>query len=336
MSVLTPLAGATIVGGASAARTEPAISPQTDPDARGVAVVARPDARLVPPRGALLGAWVDDVGHWVNEATAEAAVSSLEQRLGRKLAIDQHYYSWTDSFPTGLEPWDVANGRIPLISWGGAALGPILSGADDSMIRTRARSVRALGSPVFLRWAGEMNGNWSSYDGTHNNSPGVTDGPAMYVRAWRRIHAIFAEEGAANVIWVWCPNASDVPAQPWNHWSRYYPGDAYVDWVGVDAYNWGNSQQWSKWSSLSSMIAPVYADFAERKPIMVAETASAEQGGDKAAWLRSVEASLQSAFPSVAALVYFDQAKETSWQVDSSTSAMDAFRSLAKDGYFNP
>jgi hypothetical protein len=299
-------------------------------------VAARPSAALVPARGALLGAWADSVGHWVDDATAEASVLRLEGQVGRKLNIDQHYYAWTDSFPTGLERWDLANGRIPLISWGGTALQPLLNGAFDSTIRARAQSVRALGSPVFIRWAWEMNGNWSPYDGTHSNTPGRTDGPRMYVQAWRHIHTLFEEEGATNVVWVWCPNASDVPAQSWNHWSHYYPGDAFVDWVGVDAYNWGNTQKWSSWSDLRGMIAKLYADYAARKPIMIAETGSTERGGDKAAWLRSVQGSLESQFPSVAALVYFDQAKELDWQVDSSPASVAAFRELARDPYFNP
>jgi hypothetical protein len=334
--ILTPLASMTLVDRAAAAQPVGVSAPQAHQARRGASVVARPSASLVPQRGALLGAWVDDVGHWVNDATAEAGVARLEQQLGRKLNIDQHYYGWTEQFPTGLERGDLANGRIPLISWGGPALGSVVSGANDAMIRARADSIRALGSPVFLRWAWEMNGNWSPYDGTHSTAWGPTGGPRMYVQAWRRIHTLFAQEGATNVVWVWSPNGSDVPAQSWNHWSRYYPGDAYVDWVGVDAYNWGNSQPWSSWSSLSSMIAPIYADYGARKPIMVAETASTEQGGDKAAWLKSVQSSLQSQFPSVAALVYFDQSKETNWRVDSSPATLAAFRALASDPYFNP
>jgi Glycosyl hydrolase family 26 len=315
MGVLAPLASAAVSG---------------DPGR-----ASRPPGPLVPKQGALLGAWADNVGHWVDDATAEAAVVRLEGQIGRKLAVDHHYYAWTDSFPTALEQWDVANGRIPLISWGGTALGPILNGDYDQMIRARADAVRAFSSSVFIRWAWEMNGNWSPYDGTHSNHPGQTDGPALYVQAWRHIHDIFQQEGVKNAVWVWCPNASDVPAQSWNHWTNYYPGDAYVDWVAVDAYNWGNTQSWSSWTDLSPMIGGVYGDYAARKPIMIAETASTERGGNKATWLQTVQSSLKSKFPSVAALVYFDQAKEVDWQVDSSASSLSAFKALANDRYFN-
>ena len=51
------------------------------------------------------------------------------------------------------------------------------------------------------------------------------DGPGKYVRAWRHVHDVFEAEGADNVVWVWCPLVTDVPAEPWNHWTNYYPGE---------------------------------------------------------------------------------------------------------------
>ena len=298
------------------------------------AVASSRSARLAPRHGVLLGAYVNDVGSWVNDATAEAGVSRFEAAIGRTLGIDQHYYSWTDTFPTELERWDVAGGRIPLISWSGTNLDAIVSGRYDAMIRQRADDVRAFGAPVFLRWGWEMNGNWSSDDGSHNNDPGTTDGPQKYVAAWRHIHDIFTAEGATNAVWVWSPNATDVPDAGWNHWTRYYPGDAYVDWIGIDGYNWGTSRPWSSWTSLASLIEPIYADYAGRKPIMVAETASAEQGGSKAAWLDSIRKLLPKRFPDVAAFVYFEANKEVNWSVRSSPAALASFRALAADPYF--
>lgn len=308
----------------------------TAADAPSSAGVRTASSRLAPRTGALLGAYVDDTGRWIDEATAEAGVVRLEAQLGRTLDIDQHYYAWTDRFPTGLEQWDVSGGRIPMMSWSGTKLGDILSGRFDAMIRERARDVRALGAPVFLRWGWEMNGNWSAHDGSHNTEDGATNGPRLYVAAWRHIHDLFDAEGATNAVWVWSPNAGDVPDAAWNHWTRYYPGDRYVDWVGIDGYNWGTSQSWSSWTPLASLVRPIYDDYAARKPIMVAETASAETGGDKAGWLDAARAALKSRFPAVAALVYFDQNKETDWSVTSSPAALRSFRALAADPYFAP
>ena len=291
-------------------------------------------APLTPRHGVLLGAYVDDVGKWVDNATAEAGVTRFETTIARTLGIDHHYYAWTDRFPSGLEQWDVAGDRIPMISWAGTNLDAILSGRYDAMIRQRADDVRALDAPVFLRWGWEMNGNWSPQDGSHNNDSGTSNGPRKYVAAWRHIHDIFTAAGATNAVWVWSPNASDVPAEPWNHWTRYYPGDAYVDWVGIDGYNWGTSRSWSSWTTLASLIQPIYDDYAGRKPIMIAETGSAEQGGSKAAWLGDVRSMLPTRFPGVAALVYFETNKETDWSVRSSPASLASFRTLASDSYF--
>jgi Glycosyl hydrolase family 26 len=301
---------------------------------RPVAAAARPSGPLVPRSGALLGAYVDPDGRWGGNSTQESEISHVESLLGRKLAVVQHYYSWTNTFPSGLEQWDIAGGRIPLVSWHGASLSAIISGKYDSLIRARADGLRALGAPVFLRWCWEMNGDWSDCDGSHNNSPGATDGPAKYVAAWRHIHDMFAAEGASNVIWIWSPNNEDVPSASWNHYTNYYPGDAYVDWVGIDGYNWGDTRSWSSWSAFSALFAGVYSAYASRKPILVAETASAERGGSKAKWISDAHAALESRFPSVAAFLWFDVNKENDWRFNSSTSALQAFRSLANDPYF--
>lgn len=295
---------------------------------------ARPGGALVPASGALFGAYVDPDARWTDEASARAEVTALESQIGRRLAIDHHYYAWTGTFPTGLERFDLDAGRIPLISWHGTALSSILSGTHDAMIRERADAVAALGKPVFLRWGWEMNGNWYAWDGSHNNDAGQTNGPAKYRAAWRRIHGIFRARGATNVVWVWSPNHANVPTSSWNHWRNYYPGDAYVDWVGIDGYNWGSTRSWSRWTSFTSIFAPVYDDFAARKPVMIAEFSSAERGGSKGDWIAAARSALKSRFPSVAAVLWFHVNKETDWRATSSSAALTAYRSMGADAYF--
>ncbi len=300
------------------------------------AATVRPSAELVPGSGALIGAYVDPDGLWSGNATQQNEITSFESRIGRKLAIVQHYYSWTNTFPSGLEQWDIAGGRTPLVSWAGVSLDAILSGSYDAMIRARADGMKALGAPVFLRWCWEMNGNWYPCDGTHNNTPGTTDGPAKFVAAWRHIHDLFAAQGATNVVWVWSPNNDNVPSVSWNHFTNYYPGDEYVDWVGIDGYNWGSTRSWSTWRSFSSLFSSVYSAYAARKPIMIAETSSAEQGGNKADWITAARATIQSQFPAIAAVMWFDVLKENDWRVDSSGGSFAAYASMATDPYFRP
>ncbi len=90
-----------------------------------------------------------------------------------------------------------------------------------------ARAVRALNDPVALSFGHEMNGFWYPWGTTHTT-------PAEFVAAWRRIHNLFAQAGASNVIWVWNPN--DIFPVPQVQLQPYYPGNAYVDWIGITRY----------------------------------------------------------------------------------------------------
>jgi beta-mannanase len=285
---------------------------------------------LVPAQGALLGAFV-----------GTGTIPQLETTLGRKLAISHNFYGWTDDWTTWVRSTAQA-GYIPLITWEawtngsvGIPLDDIINGAHDTMIRSRAQSALAVGQKFFLRWGHEMNGNWYPWDGFHNGAS--TAANAKYISAYRHIHDLFTAAGASNVLWVFSPNVDSVPGDAWNQWANYYPGDAYVDWMAFDGYNWGTVMTTSTWRTFPSMTSTIYAGLAAKgKPIMIPETASAEQGGDKAAWIAAILPALNGSFPSIKALVWFHMNKETDWRVDSSAAARTSFVQMANDPYFNP
>jgi beta-mannanase len=157
-----------------------------------------------------------------------------------------------------------------------------------------------------------------------------------YLAAYRRVHDAFVKEGAANVVWVWCPNVTDEPRASWNQALNYYPGDDYVDWTCVDGYNWGSSNG-GNWQSFRDVFKTIYPTLASKgKPIMIGEMASAEVGGDKAAWIAQIVPTLRDDFPLIKALVWFDVNKETDWRISSSPEAEAAFVRMANDAYFNP
>ena len=96
-------------------------------------------------------------------------------------------------------------------------------------LRQYASEAKAWGHPFFLRFASEMNGSWVSWSERHSgNSAG------QFVQAWRHVHDIFTSVGATNVTWVWCPNTENAYTTPLED---LYPGNAYVDWAGIDGYN---------------------------------------------------------------------------------------------------
>lgn len=287
-----------------------------------------PSAKHPPAQGALLGAFVG-VG-----TSSTTDFQNEEGLIDRRWVIDNRFYSFEDWIDDRTR-WDIAQHTIPLITWEPHwPLDEIIAGQHDDIFHARALGAKALQTEIFLRFGHEMNGNWYPWSGAMNG--GANGGPAKYIAAYRHVHDLFVQDGATNVVWIWCPLVTDVPAEAWNHWTNYYPGDDYVDWVGLDAYNWGTASSCCVWTTFASLITNLYNDYAARKPLMLPETSSAELGGDKGAWINDMHADLEHQFTAIKAVVWFDINKETDWRIASSPGALDAYRNMALDPYFNP
>ncbi|MCU1283298.1 MAG: hypothetical protein JWM53_6844, partial [bacterium] len=112
--------------------------------------------------------------------------------------------------------------------------------------------------------------------------------------------------------------------------------DAYVDWVGLDAYNWGTSSSCCTWQSFGELVTDLYNDYAGKKPLIVPETSSAEVGGNKAAWIADLQQQLETHFTAIKAVIWFDINKETDWRIASSPPTLAAYKAMALDPFFNP
>ncbi len=277
--------------------------------------------------------------------TMGSALDTFAAKAGAMPQIAMYYQDWYEGWSTALvNPNFVsqatARGVTPMITWEPCldtagtidqpAYAPrnIARGDFDPYIHRAAREAKAFGQPFFVRLAHEMNGGWSTWGrGVNGNTP------ADYIAMWRHVVGIFREEGADNVRWVWSPNIGGWNGVAW--FQDYYPGDDWVDWVALDGYNWGSTMA-SGWHSFTSVFADNYdalVHLAPTKPVMIGETASAEAGGDKAAWItQGLGHDLQARMPRVRALIWFDRDKETDWRVDSSSASEDALRSVVSSG----
>jgi beta-mannanase len=309
------LAGATACNGGGG---HEAIPPPTT-----TTTVTAPPAQ--PGGGVLVGA---SISTEIRNLSAErSAVEGLEQAIGRTLDIHHNFYTWDESFPTETERHDLQAGRIPLISWNGRGVTTkaIAAGRYDDLIEQRARDTKALGQPVLIRWFWEMDGNKKAeFAGT----------PKEYIAAWQHIVGIFRREGAGNVRWVWCPNASafnDGEAQ------EFYPGPDFVDWTCADGYNWAPGRAGDDYRSFKEIFAGFYLWAAQQnKPIMVGEFGVQERNpGDKAGWITAAREAIKSDFPLLRAIVYFDANKDYDWRLTTSDSALEAFKQMANDPWFN-
>jgi beta-mannanase len=275
--------------------------------------------------GVLLGVSVStDVR---SEAAERSAVERLERAIGRTLDIHHNFYTWDEAFPTDTERHDLRSGRIPMISWNGRGVTTkaIAAGRYDDLIEQRARDTKALGQPVLIRWFWEMDGNKKAeFAGT----------PEEYIAAWRHIVGIFRQQGADNVRWVWCPNASafnDGEAQ------EFYPGADFVDWTCADGYNWAPGRAGDDYRSFKEIFSGFYLWAAQQnKPIMVGEFGVQERNpGEKAEWITATREAIKTDFPLLKAIVYFDANKDYDWRLTTSDSALEAFKQMANDPWFN-
>jgi hypothetical protein len=283
----------------------------------------RPGGPLVPASGFLVGSY-NKHGDGSGLERERQATLELERQVGRTLDIGHHFYAWDDEFPTMREQFDLREHRIPLISWNGTYTPNVASGALDGVITARANAVRNLGQPVFVRWFWEMDGNKKAHWAVS---------PENYIAAWRHIVDVFRGHGATNAVWVWCPNASGFTDR---NAAAYYPGDDYVDWICADGYNFAPNKPGARWRSFTEVFSEFYAWGRKyNKPMMLGEWGVLERGPDeKARWLHDARSALRSRFPNIAAVVYFnadssDDGVFYDWRIDSSPSALDAFRALA-------
>lgn len=215
-----------------------------------------------------------------------------------------------------------ATGQAPMVTWEPhtQSLSAIAKGSYDSYLRGVARKTKEQWSgELMVRFAHEMNGSWYPWSGS----------PATYVAAWRRIVNIFREEGATNVKWVWAPNVDRAGTMPF---AEYFPGESWVDYIGLDGYNWGNTPG-NRWSSLKEVFSASYAKITSlsQKPLYITETASSETGGSKAEWIRTgYTQTIPQEFPRVAGVIWFNKVEADDWPIDSSQSSLEAYREVAQ------
>jgi hypothetical protein len=292
---------------------------------------AQGPAKLEPPTGCYIGAFI------VNDANVKDNVDSFEVRTGKEHAIYFSYASFSQPFPVSWVSKYASAGAIVQIAFEpDSGLAKVVDGA---YLRTWARAARASGAMILLRFASEMNGNWVPWYGD----------PSLYIQKFRLVHDIMAEE-APNVAMVWCPN--DVPhdsANPVNYMHSYYPGDAYVDWVGIDFYcvyyfTNGTPERVDPRDKLRK----VYDVYSSRKPIIVCEWAAAHYTARVAPaescvtyaqdMMTRLYANAQSEFPRLKAICWFDwnsvAVNKSNFSLTDNAAVLAHYRSLISSPHF--
>jgi parallel beta-helix repeat protein len=268
----------------------------------------------------LLGAFVDGDP----ARSQEAATGALEAAIGRKLAIGHSFVRWGEGLGS-MPADDLENQRIPLISFGaGGSWGDVAAGRHDAYLRSLAKSIGALGHPVMLRYAWDMD---------RSGRRGSARSGAAFVAAWRHVHELFGAAGV-SAAWVWSPTAEAFSGGV----DRYWPGDGYVDWIGADGFNAGGCDGRSVWRDFGTIFKAFYSwGSARGKPLIISETGTVEEPADpgrKAGWYVDAASTVAWSMPRVRAVVFRDQAGRCDWRPDTSARSMQGFVRLANDPFF--
>jgi hypothetical protein len=303
-----------------------------------------PKAATAPTGPLYWGAWVGSQLTGTEGPWDMGAVAKFESMAGKAASAINFSSPFADcskspcsfyKFPKAEMESIRAHGSVPFFSWASQStpgslnqpdfqLSDVIEGHHDAYIREFAEAARDWGHPFFLRFNWEMNGGWFAWaEGVNGNQAGE------YVAAWHHVHDIFTQVGATNATWVWCPNVD--PESKLQDLASLYPGDAYVDWTGLDGYNWGtNPARPDRWRSFDQLFKPTYdrivQTIAPTKPLIVSEIGSSEYGGSKAGWIAEALESARTNYPQLRGLLWFEKFDDgMDWPIETSASSAAAF-----------
>ncbi|HUR18798.1 MAG TPA: glycosyl hydrolase [Acidimicrobiales bacterium] len=121
---------------------------------------------------------------------------------------------------------------VPILLNSGTSFAQGAAGAYDSHFSVLAQNLVAKGrgsDTIRLGW--EFNGNWFPWSVTDANK-------ADFMTYWRRVVTAMRSVPGANFRFTWNPTLGRLYVAP----DSAYPGDAYVDYIGLDAYDGGATQ----------------------------------------------------------------------------------------------
>lgn len=303
---------------------------------------------------ALLGVYYGNQGWKMDQ------VRAMEAWQGKRHVVVNLFTDWCnrgktlDNLFNQQLPNIWANGNVPVVSWEPYLCSSSATPNDvearaargdyDTYLRAWADRMKAfLSGPdgslgtaddrrVYIRLAHEMNGNWYPWGAAVGGNSA-----ADYILMWQRVRGIFWAAGldARTVQWIWAVNHEDVGS---SRAEDYYPGSAYVDWIGIDGYNWGASQSWSSWKAPDQVFGPMvtrlrHLTATQPKPLALTETASSSSlpgkvdVAAKSLWITQLFNYATATPTGARMIVWFNEDKEADWAVFGGTNGDEAYRS---------
>ena len=330
------------------------VAPQVDRD--GAVEV------MLPEKGVYTGAFID-FGE-AEDAVSLETIEDFEEMVGKHQAIVASSSYWGEqSFPAANLQMIWRHGSLPLVFWSPwdrpyeqkkgpdrFSLDAILAGTWNRYIDDWADQARKFGHPLIVSFGDEMNGDWFPWSGIYYGGktpipgrPKEWQGPDLFKRTYRYVVDRVRARGAHNVQWLFQTNNYSSPVDTWNAAPAYYPGVAYVDWLGMSVY--GQQFPDDAWVDFLPLIEWPYKEMAgidATKPIMITEWGAGEfpESGNKAAWIREAFDVMKTKLPRLKAEIYWHERWQNEDQsysnlhINSSPEALTAYRTAMTDPYW--
>jgi hypothetical protein len=292
------------------------------------------------------------------DQVSDQKITDFENMAGKKIVWAYFSNNWLDRIRFPLEAVQTihAHGAIPfvrLMSWSRIeqnvsetvyTLQRIIDGMFDRELILWADQARTLPFALLVEFGTEVNGEWFPWNGKYNGAgktdgygdPAFPDGPERFRDAYRHIIDLFRSRGVQNVTWFFHVNAQSSPMDGWNQMELYYPGDTYIDWIGVSVY--GSQAPGEEWITFREVLDPSYSELAAisvKKPLALLEFGVAEdpKRGSKAEWIRvALQSIREQRYPRFKAICYWHEAWEnenssiSDLRINSSPGALAAYR----------
>ena len=252
--------------------------------------------KVLPPESGIYFSAYPDFGDSEDTVTAER-IEDFEALAVKQIAWVYFSNNWIDGieFPHEAVATIHEYSRLPFIRMMAISnydricpdsvytLQRIIDGDFDEELSEWAQDAKVFGFPLMVEFGVEVNGEWFPWNGAWNGGdttggygdPAQPDGPERFKDAYRHIIDLFRGEGATNITWVFHVNSGNFPDESWNSKTAYYPGDEYIDWIGISAYGALSKkearQNWETFTQVMDTYYPELAAISASKPLAVLE-----------------------------------------------------------------
>ena len=300
------------------------VAPKVAPKVLSKAALLRPDTKLF--------------GVHTAQAPLGSEVAAFATEAGKTPNMVMFFRDLDDGFPAQAISDSWARSILPMVTLepifknsdhGQPTLHDISSGVYDELLTTWANAAAAQGMTFALRFAQEMNGSWYSWsDGRVGNAAGE------YIPAWRHVHDLFDAAGANNVIWVWSVNRVD--NLPDKTLARVYPGDDFVDWVGVSGYYRTDTGTVPSFNDTFARTLNEIHNVAPRKLVVLTEVGAGTGEGNRVTWINDFFAKLLE-HPEIIGFNWFNDFKDGGdWLIGYSSATEAAFAAGVANNRYGP